>query len=106
MAGLVKALDKTVKSNRSSKLSAVVNFEVQAKDDFLEKARLFGPKHNVENVALTVTGDGSRFRVNDDVELTVMMYRNKVVKFNYVVEKKVTKKDIQAIVAGTKKILE
>ena len=106
MAGLVKALDKAVASNRSSKLSAVVNFEVQANDDFLEKARLFGPKHNVENVALTVTSDGSRFRVNDDVELTVMIYRNKVVKFNHVVEKKVTKKDIQAIIAGTKKVLE
>jgi hypothetical protein len=106
LAGLVKAIDKVVEENDGKRVAAVVNFTGQRTDDYLAKIKEFGEKHGIDNVALTVTTDGDRFNVNDEAAVTVMHYKNKKVMFNHAVGPDGPKPaDVEAIVAGAKKIL-
>ena len=85
MASLAKQIDKLVADNQEKKLAAVINFIGEPTDDYKAKIAEFGTKHNLKNVALTITADAETFKVNDQAELTVMLYKGKTVKSNHAV---------------------
>ena len=106
MASLAKAIDAAVAKNKSRRLAAVINLIGEPTDEYVAKAKAFAKKHNLKNVVVTVTADADKFNVNDEAEVTVMNYLRKRVKFNYAVGSGgLTKKDIEAIVAGIDEIL-
>ena len=107
LASLVKEIDKVVAANSDKKMAAVVNFTGEPSDDYTEQIKLFGEEHKLENVALTITKDAEKFKVNDDAEVTVMHYRGKKVAFNHAVAKGgLDKSTVKQIVDGTKEILD
>jgi hypothetical protein len=107
LAGLAKEIDTLVAANQEKKLAAVINFTGEANDDTKAKIKEFGEKHELKNVALTLTADAKRFQINDDAEVTVMHYKGKKVLFNAAVAKGgLGKEAVAAIVEGTKKILD
>ncbi|MCU0871505.1 MAG: hypothetical protein MUE50_04095, partial [Pirellulaceae bacterium] len=65
LASLAKQIDKLVADNQEKKLAAVINFTGEPTDDYKAKIAEFGTKHNLKNVALTVTADADRFKIND-----------------------------------------
>jgi predicted trehalose synthase len=107
LASLVKEIDGVVAKNAPQRLAAVVNFTGEPNDEYLAKTKEFAKKHELKNVAVTVTQDGDRFGVADEAEVTVMHYKDKKVKFNLAVDKDgLTKDTVQSIVKGTSSILE
>jgi hypothetical protein len=107
LASLAKQIDKLVADNEDKKLAAVINFTGEPSDDYQAKIAEFGEKHNIKNIALTMTADGQKFNVSEDAEVTVMHYKGKTVQFNLAVaEGKLDDGSVKAILAGTKKILE
>lgn len=106
MASLVKELDKVVQANEEKKLAAVVNFNGEPSDDYTEQVKQFGEKHKLENVALVVTKDGDKFKVNPDAEVTVMHYLKKKVMYNKALAKgELDAKAVKSIVDGADSIL-
>ena len=100
---MVKAVDKFVADNSDKKVAAVVNF-TESDADEIEK---FAEENKITNVALSLSGDGDKFKVNEDAELTVMAYKGKTVLFNLAADDKgISKKTGAAIVAGAKAIVE
>lgn len=83
LASLAKAIDKAVADHADKQLAAVINFTGEATDEFLEKIEEFAEKHGIENTALVVSGDADRFKVSDDVDVTVMHYTKRKVTFNF-----------------------
>lgn len=83
LASLAKAIDKAVADHADKQLAAVINFTGEATDEYLEKIEEFAEKHGIENTALVVSGDASRFEVSDDVDVTVMHYTRRKVTFNF-----------------------
>jgi hypothetical protein len=107
LAGLVKEIEKVVSNNEEKKIAAVVNFTGEPTDEYLQTAKEFGEKHNIQHVALSVTQDAERFEVSEEAEVTVMHYKNKSVKFNLAVgEDGLDEETIQKIVEGTETILD
>jgi hypothetical protein len=107
LASLAKQIDKLVADNQDKKLAAVINFIGEPSDDYQKKIVEFGTKHNLQNVALTITPDAARFKINDQAEVTVMHYKGKSVKANHAVA--VGDLDDQAvkrIIEGAKAILD
>ena len=107
LAGLVKELDKAVAANAEKKLAAVVNFTGELTDEYKDKVAKFAEKNKIEQVALTMTGDAEKFKVNDAAEVTVMHYKGKEVKFNFATDKNgLNQQAIKAVVDGIQKVLE
>ena len=102
MAGLVKQLDKIVAENKDKKFAAIVNFTDATEDEVIK----FAQHNDVTGVALTITKDGKRFKLNEDAALTVMHYKQKKVAFNHAVKDKIGESDVKAIIEGTSSILE
>ena len=84
---LVKQIDAMVVAQHEKKLAAVVNFLGEADDKTKEKINEFGKKLALKEVPLAITTDGDKFKISDDAEVTVMIYRGKKVKFNYAMAK-------------------
>lgn len=106
MAGLVKELDALVAAEEERKLAAVVNFIGEANDEAKEKIKRFGDKHSLKKVSLAATTEADKFKISDDAEVTVMLYRGKKVKFNYALSKGgLDEKAIATIVEGANKML-
>ena len=104
---LVKKIDALVVAQQEKKLAAVVNFPGEADDETTEKIKKFGEKQRLKKVPLAVTSDGDKFEINDDAEVSVMIYRGKKVKFNYALGKGgLDQKTVAAIVKDTKKMLK
>jgi hypothetical protein len=107
LASLAKQIDKLVADNQEKKLAAVINFTGEPTDDYKAKIAEFGTKHNLKNVALTVTADADRFKINDQAEVTVMHYKGKTVKSNHAVAAGgLNAEAIKSILEGTKTILD
>ena len=85
LASLAKQIDKLVADNQEKKLAAVINFTGEPSDDYKAKVAEFGTKHNLKNVALTITADAERFKINAQAEVTVLHYKGKTVKANHAV---------------------
>jgi hypothetical protein len=106
LASLVKELDKAVATQAEKKLAVVVNFTGEPTDDFKAKIAEFANQNQIERVALTVTKDAAKFKVNELAAVTVMHYRNKQVQYNFASDKTgLNQQAIQAIVEGVQKIL-
>jgi hypothetical protein len=107
LASLAKQIDKLVADNQEKKLAAVINFTGAPTDDYKAKIAEFGTKHNLKNVALTITADAERFKINDQAELTMMYYKGKTVKSNHaVVVGGLNAAAVKSIVEGAKTILD
>jgi hypothetical protein len=107
LASLAKEIDKLVAANQEKKLAAVINFVGEANDAAKAKIKDFGEKHNLKNVALTLTTEAKTFQIGDEAVVTVMHYKDKTVRFNAAVAKGGLKKEaVAAIIEGAKKILE
>lgn len=107
LASLAKQIDKIVADNQEKKLAAVINFTGEPTDDYKAKIVEFGTKHNLKNVALTITADAERFNINDQAEVTVMHYKGKSVKSNHAVAAGgLNAEAVKSIIEGTKTILD
>ena len=107
LAGLAKQLDKLVADNQEKKLAAVINFIGEPNDETMAKIAEFGQQHSIQNVALTVTADAQKFKVNDAAELTVMCYKGKKVVANHAVGSGgLDEAAVKGIVGGVNSILD
>jgi hypothetical protein len=71
-----------VAENEAKRLAVVINFVGEPNEETKAKIAEFGTKHNLQHIALTVTADAPKFKVNEQAELTVMHYKDKSVKSN------------------------
>ena len=107
LASLAKQIDKLVADNQEKKLAAVINFTGEPSDDYKAKVAEFGTKHNLKNVALTITADAERFKISDQSEVTVLHYKGKTVKSNHAVPVGgLNEAAVKRIVEGAKAILD
>jgi hypothetical protein len=103
LASLVKQLDKIVGANKANKAASVVNFLGEETDDVITSAKKFGKQHKVKNIALVVprpsfNGPPS-FKVSEQAELTVMLYKGRRIVGNHAVAAgKLDKKKVDSIV--------
>jgi hypothetical protein len=109
LAMLVSKIDAIVAPQapqQAKKLAAVVNFVGAATDKEREKIKKFGARYRLKRVPLTIITDGEDLKIDDAAEVTVMLYRDKKVKFNYSLAKgSLNQKTIAAIVQNAKKML-
>ncbi len=111
LVSLVKELEKSIEKNSDQKLSSFVNLLGKDGDALKAKAKDFGTKNKLENVAVVVpheheTGPAG-YNVNPEADVTVLIYRNGTVEANHAVAAgKLDKKEIESIVADTAKILK
>jgi glycyl-tRNA synthetase beta subunit len=109
LAGLVKQIDKKVAEQKDQKLAAVVNIVGDKSDELSEKIKAFVKKHDIQHTAVTISDEknAGRFKVNPEAEVTVMQYTGKKVVVNHAIAVGgLDDKAIQAIVAGTDKVLK
>jgi len=108
LARVVKELDAVVAKNSSKQMAAVLNFTGEPTDDYMQKVKKFAEEAGLKHIAVTVTADADQFKVNDQAALTVMHYRNKVVKFNLAVDEAglKDKETVAKIIKGTETILQ
>lgn len=107
LASLAKQVDKLVADQQEKKLAAVINFTGEASDDYKAKIAEFATKNNLKNVALTVTADAERFKVDGQAEVTVIYYKAKKVKSRHAVPAGgLNEAAVKEIVAGAKAVLD
>ncbi len=104
-ASLAKKLDQAVADNADKKLAAVINFTKEQTDEFQKEIAEFAEKNDLKNISLTVTADGEKFNISDDVNVTAMHYLGKKVKFRFATDT-VDKSAVDAIIKGVDTILE
>lgn len=106
LAGLAKELDAFVAQHQDQQVAAVINFFGDQTDDFRQRIKEFAEKNNIRHIALTVTADTDKFRVNEEAFLTVMCYKRKRVTFNYACTKDALNKEtVQKVLEGCKTLL-
>jgi hypothetical protein len=106
------AKDKTVEEREAEEKAAK---ERAAKEKIAQekadracvKIKEFGDKLGLKVVPLATTADAKRFKVNDDAEVTVLLYYGKKVRFNHALAKgELNPKAVASIVEDAKKTLE
>lgn len=110
LAGLVRKLDRFVAQNDEQKAAAFLVLLTDDPDGAELKLQEFAEKHGIKHVPLTVF-DGIAgppdYKIAEEADLTVLMWRGLEVKVNYALEKGELKKRVASrIMANTKKILE
>jgi hypothetical protein len=110
LANLVRQIDKTVAKNTDNKMASFVNILGKNADAVAASAKQFAKEHKFKNVAICVPTDQPNgpdgFNISPDADVTVMTYVDGQVKDNKVFGKGgADRKGVQAVVAGTKKIL-
>jgi len=107
LASLVKEIDKAVGEHKSEKLAAVVNFTGDPTDEYTAAIKKFAEDNKIENVALTTTADGDKFKVNEDAEFTLLAYKGKKVLFNFAATKEgLAKADVKEVIQGASKLVD
>lgn len=107
LASLAGELDKIAAENADTKMHGVINFFDEPSDGYTEKIEAFGEKLNLQHIALTITGDAEKFKVNADADVTVMHYKGRKVAYNFAGgEESLTEDAIKGIVSSTSTILE
>jgi hypothetical protein len=111
LADLVKQLDKKVSENADQKLSSFVNLIGEDPDKLKADAKELATKNKIENIAIVVPEEHANgpeaYKINPEAEVTVLIYRGGKVAANHAVAPgKLDKKEIDSIVADTKKILK
>jgi hypothetical protein len=103
---LATQVDKLIEANLEKKLSAVINFTGEPTDPYLEQIKKFGEQHALKHVALVISKDGERFKVNPEAAVTVMHYKDKKVAFNLAAKEGLNEESTKKSVEGVSKILE
>jgi hypothetical protein len=110
LARLVKTIDALVADNSDKKLASFVNILGDNADTAAAAAAKFADDHQFENVAICVAEDlpdgPVGFKIAPEADVTVIGYINTQVEDNQVFGPGQTNREqIEAVVAGTKKIL-
>lgn len=78
---LVKKIETLVIAKKDENAAAVVNFVGDPEDqEAREDVADFGAKHDLNNVSLTITKDASKFHLNQDDEVTVILFENGIIR--------------------------
>jgi hypothetical protein len=103
---LVKQIETLVAARKKEKAAAVVNFLGDPKNEQARKEVAdFGVKHDLRNVSLTITSDGSKF--DDGDEATVILFENGIIRLrNSVRRGTLDQKAIDSIIRRSKALLE
>lgn len=105
---LVKQIETLVVAKKKENAAAVVNFLGDPKNDQARKdVADFGTKHDLRNVSLTITGDGSKFDLDDGDEVTVILFENGIIRLrNSAKPGTLDEKAIGSIIRRSKALLE
>jgi hypothetical protein len=111
LAGLVKQLDTVVAKNADQKMASFVNLLGGDVDELKSSAKSLVEKSQAKHVAVVVPTDHENgpenLKLNPDADVTVLIYREGIVKANHALTAgSLDKKAIAAIVADTSKILK
>ena len=104
-ASLAKKIDEAVAANTDKKLAAVINFTGGQTDEFQQEVGKFAEKNDLKHISLAVSADGEKFKVSDEVNVTVMHYLGKKVKFRFATNT-VDDQAIETIVKGIDTVLQ
>jgi hypothetical protein len=74
-------------------------------DDLKERIKKFDLKHRFKSTPLTLTTEVEAFKLNNQAEVTVMIYKGKKVRSNYASASALDQKTTAAILADVKKLL-
>lgn len=110
LASLVRQIDKKVAENEEQKMASFLVLLTDDPDAAESKLKEFAIKHKIENVPLTIF-DGvpgpPKYKIAEDADLTVLMWKKQKVEVNHAFTKDgLKKKSVKKIVADTDKILE
>jgi hypothetical protein len=110
LARLVKKIDVLVANNTDKKLASFVNILGDDADTTATAAKKFAEDHQFENVAICVAEDLPNgppgFKIAPEADVTVIGYVNSQVEDNQAFGPGETnRQQIEAVAAGTKKIL-
>ena len=103
MTGLVKKVNGFVNENKKSSATAVVVFLGKETDALKAKLKKLSKDEKLD-IPLTINADGTtaeKFKLNDKVNVTVLVYRNKKVTANFAFNG-IKEKDIEAVLASAK----
>ena len=105
---LVKQIELIVVARKKEKTAAVVNFLGDPKNEQARKdVANFGTKHDLRNVSLTITSDGSKFSLDEGDEVTVILFENGIIRLrNSAKYGSLDQKAIDSIVRRSKALLE
>ena len=106
LATLIKQLDQVAEENADAKMANVINFSGELTDEYVQQIKEFGDKLDLKHTALTTSGDGGKFKVNEDAEVTVMHYKGKKVTYNFASKDTLKEDDVQQIVKGASTIVD
>lgn len=105
---LAKQIEMLVVARKKDKAAAVLNFlgdpkNEQARKDIAD----YGVKNDLRIVSLTITGDGSKFQLDDRDEATVILFENGIIRLrNSVKVGALDQKAIDSIIRRSKALLE
>lgn len=105
---LVKQIEMLVVAKKNEKAAAVVNFLGDPKNEQARKdIAAFGTKHDLQNVSLTITSDGSKFNLEDGDEATVILFENGIIRLrNSAKVGALDQKAIDSIIRRSKALLD
>lgn len=112
LASLVKQIDDTVGKNEDQKMAAFVVYLTDDKAAAETQLKAFAEKHEITNTPLTIYADKksklvNNYKIADDAQVTVMMWRGLKVKANHAFATgKIDKKSVAKVVADTSTILD
>lgn len=110
LASLVKDVDSFVGEHKSEQAAAFVVLLSSDPDADEAKVKEFGKKHGIKNVPLTVF-DGEAgppsYKIANDADVTVLMWKKHDVKANHVFPKNgLDEAAVKKVVADTSKLLK
>ena len=110
LASLVKQIDETVGKNEDKNMAAFVVLQTDDPDAAEPKLKELAEKHNIKNVPLTIF-DGQAgppsYKISEDADVTVLMWRRTKVQANHAFAKGELKPgDVKKVVSDTEKILQ
>lgn len=108
LAKLTKEIDALVVAKQKKNAAAVVNFLGSPEDETLRKDVVkFGNQHGLQHVALTITADGEKFDLDNNDEVTVMLFEKGVIRLrNSARTDKLDDEVVKSIVRRSKALLD
>lgn len=108
VAKLAKQIETIVVEKKDQKAAAVVNFLGDPKNESTRKEIAdFGKRHDLKHVSLTITGDGSKFAIDDADEVTVILFEKGIIRLrNTVKPGMLDDKEISLILRRSKSLLK
>lgn len=110
MASLVKQVDETVAKNEKKDMRAFLVVLTEDADAAEAKLKELAEKQGIKKVPLTIfegSAGPSSYKISEDADLTVLMWKGLKVQANHALEKgKLDKKAVKAIVDDTATILK